>query len=127
MPMPKTVIADAGYGSEENYLYVVGEEKQPHFDFLIPYGSYMKEKTRRYKKDIRHASNWTYEEHDDRFICPNGQYVRFKKYQTKKNASGLEQSFKFMNVKIAVIVHSRQAAPRPRGTARYTGIRSGKN
>ena len=94
LPMPKTVIADAGYGSEENYLYAVGEEKQPHFDFLIPYGSYMKEKTRRYKKDIRHASNWTYEEHDDRFICPNGQYVRFKKYQTKKNASGLEQSFK---------------------------------
>ncbi|MHA7967594.1 IS1182 family transposase [Paenibacillus sp. CAU 1782] len=94
LPMPKTVIADAGYGSEENYLYAVGEEKDPRFDFLIPYGSYMKEKTRRYKKDIRHASNWTYEEEDDRFICPNGRYVRFKKYQTKKNGSGLEQSFK---------------------------------
>lgn len=94
LPMPKTVIADAGYGSEENYLYALGEEKEPQFDFLIPYGSYMKEKTRRYKKDIRHASNWTYEELDDRFICPNGRYVRFKKYQTKKNASGLEQSFK---------------------------------
>ncbi|MNZ46869.1 Transposase DDE domain protein [compost metagenome] len=94
LPMPKTVIADAGYGSEENYLYAIGEEKEPRFDFLIPYGSYMKEKTRRYKKDIRHASNWTYEELDDRFVCPNGRYVRFKKYQTKKNASGLEQSFK---------------------------------
>lgn len=94
LPMPKTVIADAGYGSEENYLYAMGEEKESRFDFLIPYGNYMKEKTRRYKKDIRHASNWTYEELDDRFICPNGRYVRFKKYQTKKNASGLEQSFK---------------------------------
>ncbi|WP_052648921.1 IS1182 family transposase, partial [Paenibacillus sp. E194] len=94
LPMPKTVIADAGYGSEENYLYAMGEEKNPRFDFLIPYGNYMKEKTNRYKKDIRHASNWTYEEHDDRFICPNGRYVRFRKYQTKTNASGLEQSFK---------------------------------
>ncbi|MFC4305310.1 transposase, partial [Cohnella boryungensis] len=94
LPMPKTVIADAGYGSEENYLYAVGEEKEPCFDFLMPYGNYMSEKTRRYKKDIRHASNWTYEAHDDRFVCPNGRYVRFKKYQTKKNASGLEQSFK---------------------------------
>jgi transposase len=94
LPMPKTVIADAGYGSEENYLYAVGEDKEPRFDFLMPYGGYMKEKTRRYKKDIRHASNWTYEEHDDRFVCPNGRYVRFKKYQTKKSASGLEQSFK---------------------------------
>lgn len=88
LPMPQTVIADAGYGSEENYLYAVGEEKLPRFDFLIPYGSYMNQ------KDIRHASNWTYEERDDRFICPQGRYVRFKKYQTKKNASGLEQSFK---------------------------------
>ncbi|MCE5172034.1 IS1182 family transposase [Paenibacillus profundus] len=94
LPFPKTVVADADYGSEENYLYAMGEEKEPRFDFLIPYGNYMKEKTRRYKKDIRHASNWTYDEHDDRFICPNGRYVRFKKYQMKKNASGLEQSFK---------------------------------
>jgi len=83
LPMPKTVIADAGYGSEENYLYAVGEDKAPRFDFLIPYGSYMKEKTRRHKNEIRHASNWIYEELDDRFICPNGRYVRFKKYQTK--------------------------------------------
>ncbi|WP_234032712.1 IS1182 family transposase [Paenibacillus faecalis] len=94
LPMPKTVIADAGYGSEENYLYAVGEEKESRFDFLIPYGNYMKEQTRRYKKDIRHASNWAYEEQDDRFVCPNGRYVRFKKYQTKKTASSLEQSFK---------------------------------
>ena len=36
LPMPKTVIADAGYGSEENYLYAIGEEKEPRFDFLTP-------------------------------------------------------------------------------------------
>nr|WP_262362334.1 hypothetical protein [Paenibacillus senegalensis] len=36
LPMPKTVIADAGYGGEENYLDAAGEEKQPRFDFLIP-------------------------------------------------------------------------------------------
>lgn len=94
LPMPKAVIAGAGYGSEENYLYALGGEKEPSFEFLIPYGSYMKEKTKRYKKDIRHASNWTYEALDDRFICPNGRVVRFKNYQTKKSRSGLEQSFK---------------------------------
>lgn len=94
LPLPKTVIADAGYGSEENYLYALGEEKEPRFDFLIPYGSYMHEQTKRYKTNIKHASNWTYEELDDRFICPNGRSVWFKKYQTKKTPSGLEQSFK---------------------------------
>ena len=94
LPMPKTVIADAGYGSEENYVYAVGDEKDPRFEFLIPYGSYVKEQTRKYKKDIKNAKNWTYCEEDDCFICPNGRRVTFKKYQNKKNPSGYEQSFK---------------------------------
>jgi transposase len=94
LPMPKTVIADAGYGSEENYIYAVGDEKEPRFDFLIPYGSYVQEQTRKYKKDIKNAKNWAYQEQDDCFICPNGRMVTFKKYQNKKNKSGYEQSFK---------------------------------
>jgi len=94
LPMPKTVIADAGYGSEENYVYAVGDEKEPRFDFLIPYGSYIHEQTRKYKKDLKNAKNWTYHEQDDCFICPNGRKVPFKKYQNKKNQSGYEQSFK---------------------------------
>jgi Transposase DDE domain len=94
LPMPATVIADAGYGSEENYLYAVGEEKHPRFDFLIPYGSYLQEKTRKAKKDIKNAKNWSYVEKDDCFICPNGMKITFKKYQNKKNASGHEQSYK---------------------------------
>ena len=94
LPMPKTVIADAGYGSEENYVYAVGEEKERRFDFLIPYGSYIQEKTRKYKNDIKNAKNWTYREQDDYFICPNGRKVTFRKYQNKKNRSGYVQSFK---------------------------------
>ena len=94
LPMPKTVVADAGYGSEENYLYALGEEKEPRFQFLIPYGTYVKEKTRSYRNDIRNVQNWTYQEEEDHFICPNGRKVRFKKYQTKKNGSGFEQSYK---------------------------------
>ena len=94
LPMPKTVVADAGYGSEENYVYAVGDDKKPKFEFLIPYGTYVKEQTRRYKKDIKNARNWKYVEEEDCFICPNGRKVLFKKYQNKKNPSGYEQSFK---------------------------------
>jgi len=94
LPMPKVVSADAGYGSEENYVYSVGEEKEQRFEFLIPYGSYVQEQTRKYKKDIKNAKNWTYVEEDDCFICPNGMKVTFKKYQNKKNQSGYGQSFK---------------------------------
>jgi transposase len=94
LPMPKTVIADAGYGSEENYVYSMGDEKEPRFEFLIPYGNYIKEQSRKYKKDIKNVKNWTYDEQNDWFICPNGRKVLFKKYQTRKNASGYEQDIK---------------------------------
>lgn len=94
LPMPKTVIADAGYGSEENYLYALGDEKEPRFDSLIPYGMYLKEKSKSYKKNIKHAKNWTYLEDEDCFICPNGRRVAFKKYLNKTNASGYEQNLK---------------------------------
>ncbi|WP_429770049.1 transposase [Bacillus smithii] len=94
LPMPKTVIVDAGYGSEENYVYAVGDEKEPRFEFLIPYGTYVQEQTRKYKKNIKNSKNWTYCEQDDGFICPNGRKVTFKKYLNKKNQSGYEQSFK---------------------------------
>ncbi|WP_369903342.1 IS1182 family transposase [Bacillus manliponensis] len=94
LPMPKTVIADAGYGSEENYVYAIGDEKEARFDFLIPYGSYIQEQKRKYKRDIKSAKNWTYCEEDDYFVCPNGRKVTFKKYQIKKKQSGYEQSFK---------------------------------
>ncbi|MEK5493622.1 hypothetical protein MKZ24_23300 [Paenibacillus sp. FSL R7-0297] len=39
--LPKTVIADAGYGSEENYAYLEREEIQA----VVKYGSYHKEKS----------------------------------------------------------------------------------
>ncbi|WP_257985940.1 transposase [Bacillus sp. M6-12] len=72
----------------------MGEEKEPRFDFLIPYGTYLKDKTRKARKDIKNVKNWTYVEQDDCFICPNDRKVTFKKYQMKKNASGHEQSYK---------------------------------
>ncbi|MEJ9159917.1 transposase [Paenibacillus graminis] len=40
--LPKTVIADAGYGSEENYAYLEKKEIQA----VVKYGSYHKEKSK---------------------------------------------------------------------------------
>src|SRR5699024_302048 len=64
------------------------------FEYLIPYGTYIKEQKRKYKKDIKNAKNWTYIEEDDCFICPNERRVLFKRYQNKKNRSGYVKSYK---------------------------------
>ncbi|QGG51805.1 hypothetical protein GDS87_13020 [Lysinibacillus pakistanensis] len=44
--VPTQVIADAGYASEENYLFAMGEEQEPLFELLAPYNTYVKEQTK---------------------------------------------------------------------------------
>ncbi|WP_342580710.1 IS1182 family transposase [Ureibacillus sp. FSL W7-1570] len=90
----KYVIADAGYASEENYLYAIGEEKEPRFELLAPYQTYLKEQSKKFKKDLSKVQNWKYIEEDDCFICPNNRKVVFKYYQKRKNASGYIQDLK---------------------------------
>ena len=97
--VPEVVVADAGYASEQNYLYALGEEKaeqaeNPRFQLLAPYNTYLKEKKRSFKNEKKNVKNWTYIEQDDVFICPNEQRVVFKKYQKKKSKDGFIQDFK---------------------------------
>lgn len=53
----ETVIADAGYGSEENYDYL--EEKG--IVGVIKYGTYEKEIKRNFTKQRFNAENWEYD------------------------------------------------------------------
>lgn len=45
----QNIVADAGYGSEYNYSLL--EEKYEDKDYFIPYTTYEKEQTRKYKND----------------------------------------------------------------------------
>lgn len=92
LPFPKRVVADAGYGGEVNYLYAHEEEKE--FEVLIPYSTMRKEQTSSYQKDIRHASNWEYQEHDDLYICPNNKRVTFKHYSKRTDKYGYTRDLK---------------------------------
>ena len=94
LPSPEIVVADAGYASEQNYLYSIGEEKEPRFQMLVPYNTYVKEKTRKFKKDIKQVKNWTYLEEEDCYICPNNRRVEFQFYRTRKDKDGFKRDFK---------------------------------
>lgn len=79
----QNIVADAGYGSEENYSFVMDElEKTP----LIPYAVYQKELTKKYKNSPTHPSNWVYLEETDQFMKLDGVVYSFKNYsrQTDK-------------------------------------------
>ncbi|GIQ68567.1 IS1182 family transposase [Xylanibacillus composti] len=84
--LPSTVIADAGYGGEENYAYLE-EEK---IEAIVKYGTYHKEKSKKWKEDISKIDNWTYVEETDAWICPNGQELFFHRESKGKTDSGYE-------------------------------------
>ena len=52
------VVADAGYGSEPNYDFVLKDFKATP---LIPYTMYLKEQSKKYKNDANKVMNWAYD------------------------------------------------------------------
>lgn len=79
----KKIIADAGYESEENYLFL---EENDQLSFIKP-ANYEISKTRKYKNDISRVENMEYVKDTDCYICKNQrilskQYVRHSKTKT---------------------------------------------
>jgi hypothetical protein len=64
----KQIIADAGYGSEENYQML----DQQQVEFFIPYNTYRIEQKRKYKNNLFHAQNLYYNKELDFLVCPMG-------------------------------------------------------
>lgn len=77
---PKAVIADAGYGSEENYTYL----EQHQITAYVKYNTYHKERTKRWKADISRYENWEYDEERDEYICAADQRLTFR-YERYEN------------------------------------------
>lgn len=63
----KTVVADAGYGSYDNYFYCLENDIEAY----IKYTMYSKEKETSYQKKKFVKANWTKNE-NGRYICPAG-------------------------------------------------------
>ncbi|MEK5464090.1 IS1182 family transposase [Paenibacillus sp. FSL R7-0210] len=84
--LPKTVIADAGYGSEENYAYLEKSEIQA----VVKYSTYHKEKSKAWKADVGKIENWTYDASEDRWTCLAGYPLYFQRESKETTESGYE-------------------------------------
>lgn len=89
--LPNYIVADAGYGSEQNYEDVIHHRKRTP---LITYNQYRKEKQKKYKNNPFHFSNWDYEAETDTFTCPNHQTLTFRYRSTRKDRYGYTRQFK---------------------------------
>jgi Transposase and inactivated derivatives len=85
---PKTSVADAGYGSEENYLYAQDKSMETY----IKYNYFHKEQTKKWKNDPFKSSNLYYNSEKDCLYCPMGQEMK-KCYETEsKTTTGFIQT-----------------------------------
>jgi transposase len=81
---PNVVITDAGYGSEENYGYLENQR----ITAVVKYGTYHKEKSKKWKEDVGRSENWEYNRKEKYYRCPNGRKLTFKESRKTKNSSG---------------------------------------
>ncbi len=69
--LPGEVCADAGYGSEENYAYMEGNDIEAY----VKYNFFHKEQKRAFREDIFRIENLHYNKQGDYFVCPMGQHM----------------------------------------------------
>ena len=86
----KTVVADAGYGSEENLLRLDENE----VDHLIKYAMFDKEQKKGYKQSARNLANWHYNDKEDSYTHPDGWCYRFHHVKHQKTQTDFQQEIK---------------------------------
>jgi len=84
------VVADSGYGSEENYDYLEKEGIEPY----VKYSYFHKEQKRAFQNNAYLSDNLYYNTQGDYFICPMGQHMTLVGQYTKTNPSGYESCIK---------------------------------
>ena len=78
------IVADAGYESEEAYVFL---EKNGQECYVKPQ-NYEISKTRKYKEDISRRENMKYDPGEDEYICANGKRLKAVQERHGKNRNG---------------------------------------
>lgn len=82
--LPKRIVADAGYGSEENYHYLEKEKLENY----VKYSWFHKEQKRSWRKQRFRVENWGYDDEKNEYICPANQRLSFTQEINKKTDRG---------------------------------------
>ena len=80
--LPKNIIADSGYGSEENYGYLQGQDVNAY----VKYNKFHWEKKKKNRENPFLTDNLRYDPLEDRYICPIGRpmpHIYRTRYKTE--------------------------------------------
>lgn len=82
--LPSVAVADAGYGSEENYRFM----EETGIEAYVKYNRFHIEHRPRYTPNPFHSDNFYYNENEDYYVCPMGQHMERIGTKHSKTASG---------------------------------------
>lgn len=82
------IVADSGYGSEENYEYMFSNDMTPY----VKYNMFHVEQRHGYRNNPFRVSNLFYNPDDGFYVCPMGQKMKFVRQEKRYTASGYQQT-----------------------------------
>lgn len=82
--LPDAVVADAGYGSEENYAWLDARGVEA----FVKYGTYHREQRPKFKADPTRPKNWAYDGEADAYTCGFGRKLTFVCERTQRSDLG---------------------------------------
>ena len=91
----KEVVADAGYGSEENYEMLENKEVEAY----VKYNYFHKEQKRKVKNDPFLVQNLFYNADQDFYVCPMGQRMENVGQGKRKSRNGYESQVTYYQAK----------------------------
>ncbi|WP_299802343.1 IS1182 family transposase, partial [uncultured Carboxylicivirga sp.] len=86
----KEVVADSGYGSEENYEHLEKEQ----IEHYVKFNYFHAEQKKAFKTDPYKVENLHYNSTGDFFVCPMGQLMHFVAEYEKQNAHGYKSTLR---------------------------------
>lgn len=87
--IPSVIVADSGYGSEENYRFM----EESGMEAYVKYNRFHIEQRPRFKPNPFHADSLHYNEKEDYYVCPMGQHMTRIGTKTRPSASGYKGEF----------------------------------
>ena len=82
--LPQAAVADAGYGSEENYRFM----DENGMEAFVKYNRFHKEQKPRFQPNPFHPDHMFYNAEQDYYVCPMGQHMKRIGSRRGKTESG---------------------------------------
>lgn len=83
--LPEEIVADAGYGSEQNYRFL----DERGVTAYVKHNEFYREcKNKKWREDPMRPANWPYNDILDVFTCPEGRKLKFAHYLRPKTDLG---------------------------------------